>query len=47
VALARQKNLTAYDAAYLELAIRHGAALASNDKELLKAAVECGVEVLA
>jgi len=46
VALARQKKLTAYDAAYLELAIRHGATLASNDKELLKAAVDCGVEVL-
>lgn len=46
VALARQKNLTAYDAAYLELAIRQGAILASQDKELLKAAVECGVEVV-
>jgi len=45
-ALARQKNLTAYDAAYLELAIRDGAVLASQDKELLKAAIECGVEVI-
>ncbi len=46
MALARQKKLTAYDAAYLELAIRVGATLASNDKDLLKAATECGVEVV-
>ncbi len=46
VALARQQGLTAYDAAYLELAVRRGAALASQDQALLKAAVACGVEVL-
>lgn len=43
-ALARQQGLTAYDAAYLELAIRRGAALATQDKELLRAAEACGVE---
>jgi predicted nucleic acid-binding protein len=46
VALARQHGLTAYDAVYLELAIRQGAALASQDGDLLKAAQACGVEVL-
>jgi predicted nucleic acid-binding protein len=45
-ALARQHGLTAYDAGYLELAIRHGAVLASQDGDLLKAAHACGIEVL-
>lgn len=45
-ALARQEGLTAYDAAYLELAIRRGAILASHDRDLLKAARACGVPVL-
>jgi predicted nucleic acid-binding protein len=45
-ALAREKSLTAYDAAYLELAIRLGAVLATQDQDLRKAAVESGVEVL-
>jgi predicted nucleic acid-binding protein len=45
-ALARQHGLTAYDAGYLELAIRRGAVLASQDKALLAAAAACGVEPL-
>lgn len=45
-ALARQHGLTAYDAGYLELAIRKGAALASQDRELLLAAQNCGVVAL-
>lgn len=45
-ALARQHGLTAYDAAYLELAIRRGAVLASQDKALIQAAQACGVEIL-
>jgi predicted nucleic acid-binding protein len=36
--LARKHNLTSYDAAYLELALRRGLPLASFDKELLMAA---------
>ncbi len=44
--LARQQALTAYDAAYLELAIRRGAALATQDKELQRAAKTCGVECI-
>ena len=45
--LAREQGLTLYDAAYLELAIRRGFALASCDKELLAASGRRGVEVLA
>jgi predicted nucleic acid-binding protein len=36
--LAQKHSLTAYDAAYLEAAIRHGAPLGSLDKELRAAA---------
>lgn len=46
VALARAQRLTTYDAAYLELALRRGAALATRDIELAQAARGCGVEVL-
>nr|WP_294550426.1 type II toxin-antitoxin system VapC family toxin [uncultured Rhodopila sp.] len=38
--------MTAYDATYLELAIRRGLPLASNDKELRKAARAAGVALL-
>jgi predicted nucleic acid-binding protein len=38
-----QYDLTAYDAAYLELAIRHNLAIASSDKALVKAAQAAGV----
>jgi predicted nucleic acid-binding protein len=37
-ALARKHGLTIYDAAYLELALRRGATLATFDDQLLKAA---------
>jgi predicted nucleic acid-binding protein len=46
LALARQFGLTIYDAAYLELAMRRGASLATNDKDLVKAARTAGVELL-
>jgi predicted nucleic acid-binding protein len=45
-ALARQYGLTAYDAAYLELAMRRGATLATSDKLLSKAAAAAGVALL-
>ena len=45
--LARKENLNLHDAAYLELAIRRGMALASCDKALLAAAVRRKVEVVA
>jgi predicted nucleic acid-binding protein len=44
--LSREYGLSAYDAAYLEVAIRHTAALATLDRELEKAARRAGVEVL-
>lgn len=44
--LARTENLTVYDAAYLELAVRRGLALASLDKQLTQAAVRCGVTLI-
>jgi predicted nucleic acid-binding protein len=45
LALARQHGLTAYDAAYLELALRLGIPLASLDSSLRKVAQSLGVEV--
>ena len=44
--LARQYGLTVYDAACLELALRRGAALATSDAALKKAARKAGVEVI-
>jgi len=42
---ARQQGLTAYDAAYLALALRRGLALATLDDNLRKAAKDLGVAV--
>ena len=44
--LARAERLTAYDAAYLELAMRLGVPLASKDADLCNAAQRLGVSVL-
>lgn len=44
VELARRHGLSAYDAAYLELAVRRGAALATLDGRLHEAAAASGVE---
>ena len=44
--LCRAHRLTAYDAAYLELAMRRGAALATKDAALRRAAGGLGVELL-
>lgn len=41
--VARTYSLSAYDAAYLELALRRGLPLATLDKDLRKAAKESGV----
>lgn len=43
--LARSRNLSSYDAAYLELAIRLALPLATLDKELRRAAKSEGVEL--
>jgi predicted nucleic acid-binding protein len=45
--LAREYSLTAYDASYLELSIRHGAPLATLDGRLQKAAKQAGVRIFA
>jgi predicted nucleic acid-binding protein len=45
MALARGHNLTAYDASYLELAIRSGLPLATLDDRLRAAAAAAGVPV--
>ncbi len=44
--LAEQHRLTAYDATYLELALRLGLPLATSDKPLIAAAQNAGVELL-
>jgi len=44
--LAKEHNLSVYDAAYLELAMREGLLLATLDKNLEKAAKKAGVKVL-
>jgi len=43
--LARRYKLSAYDAAYLELAMRKGLPLATLDAELAKAAASAGVTI--
>jgi predicted nucleic acid-binding protein len=45
VALAREQGLTAYDASYLELAIRMNVPIATKDARLIKAAEACGVSL--
>jgi predicted nucleic acid-binding protein len=43
VALARRYGISVYDAAYLDLAIREGAPLATRDSGLRRAAADAGV----
>jgi predicted nucleic acid-binding protein len=45
MSLARRYELTVYDATYLELAMREGLPLATQDTDLRKAAVETGVPI--
>jgi predicted nucleic acid-binding protein len=44
--LARRFGLSAYDAAYLELAVRYDAPLATLDGDLQKAAKRAGIRIL-
>jgi len=44
--IAREYNLSAYDAAYLELSIRYGAPLATLDAKLRKAARKAGIAIV-
>lgn len=43
--LARQQRLSVYDAMYLDLAMRSGLPLATQDAPLREAAVRCGVKI--
>ena len=43
--LAREQNLSTYDASYLELAMRSGCSIATLDKALRQAAERCGVAI--
>ncbi len=45
LALAREQDLSVYDATYLDLAMRHGLPLATQDDALQAAALRCGVEI--
>jgi len=45
LSLARDQNLSVYDAAYLELSIREALPLATRDRILAAAAKRCGVPV--
>jgi predicted nucleic acid-binding protein len=44
--LAREQNLSSYDASYLELAMRQGLPLATADERLAQAARAAGVELV-
>ncbi len=44
--LAMRYQLSSYDAAYLELAMRHGLAIATQDQHLKEAAMAAGVDIL-
>jgi predicted nucleic acid-binding protein len=44
--LARSEQLSAYDASYLELAMRRGVPLATKDNDLVRAARRVGVTLL-
>ena len=44
--LARKYNLTSYDAAYLELAMRYESHIATQDEALKNAAKHCGIILL-
>jgi len=46
IALARDVRLSTYDASYLDLAMRSGLPIATQDISLIKAATECGVPLL-
>lgn len=46
LALARERGLSAYDAAYLEVAMREGLPIATLDRELAKTAKRSGIAIL-
>jgi len=47
LSVARQNDLTEYDAAYIELALREGFPLATLDDKLRRAATRVGISLVA
>lgn len=45
ISLARERGLSTYDASYLDLAMRVGVPLATQDQDLREAAARCGVQL--
>jgi predicted nucleic acid-binding protein len=45
ISLAREQNLSTYDASYLDLAMRKGIPIATLDKEIKKASKRCNVQL--
>ena len=45
LALARERQLSTYDASYLDLAMRTGLPIATLDSVLNKAALDCGITI--
>jgi predicted nucleic acid-binding protein len=45
LSLGREQRLSAYDAAYLELAMREGVPIATLDESMINAARHCGISI--
>ena len=45
LSLARERGISTYDASYLDLAMRNGLPIATQDSGLKKAALACGVPI--
>jgi len=46
ISIGREQGLSSYDATYLELAMREGIPLATQDEVLRRAARKCGVKII-
>lgn len=46
ISLAREFKMSSYDASYLDLAMRKGLSIATNDKNMISAARKCGVAIV-
>jgi len=46
ISLAREFKMSSYDASYLDLAMRKGLSIATNDKNMISAARRCSVAIV-
>ena len=46
ISLAREFKMSSYDASYLDLAMRKGLSIATNDKNMISAARKCSVAIV-